>query len=267
MKKYISFFKLRFATKIQYRMASVTALTTQLIWGLMECLAYKAIAEASGGSIPMDYASIVTYIWLKEALLVLFNTWAVDNDLFSMITNGDVAYELCRPVSVYSMWFARTTGARMAEAVMRCVPVLCGAFLMPEDYRMTLPVSGVSFLLFLFTLFLALGITVTFCMLAYMLCFFTISAQGWRMVLTGAVEFLSGNIIPLPFFPQKYLSLLELTPFAYMQNVPFCIYSGDLVGREVYQCIGKQVFWLAALMLLGVIIWKRAEKRIVIQGG
>lgn len=267
MKKYLSFFKLRFATGMQYRMASVAALTTQLIWGLMECLAYKAVAEAMGGRIPMDYTSIVTYIWLKEALFILFNTCAADNELFAMITNGDVAYELCRPVSIYSMWFSRTTGARIAEALMRCIPVLFCAFLMPRAYRMTLPVSGVSFLLFLCTLLLASGITVSFCMLVYMLSFFTISPQGWRMVLTGAVEFLSGNIIPLPFFPKKYLSLLELTPFAYMQNVPFRIYSGDLAGAEVSRCIIKQIFWLVTLMLAGVVLWKQAEKRIVIQGG
>ena len=267
MKKYYCFFKLRFATGIQYRMASVTALTTQLIWGLMECLVYRAIAEASGGNMPMNYSSIVTYIWLKEALLVLFNTWAADNDLFAMIENGNIAYELCRPVSIYSMWFSRTAGARIAEEVMRCIPVLLCAFLMPETYRMTLPVNGISFLLFLFTLFLALGITVTFCMVVYMLCFFTISPQGWRMVLTGAVDFLSGNIIPLPFFPKKYLFLLEMSPFAYMQNVPFRIYSGDLAGGEIYLCIVKQIFWLAALLFMGVVIWKQAENRIVIQGG
>ena len=267
MKKYYCFFKLRFATGLQYRMASVTALTTQLIWGLMECLAFKAIAEASGSSLPMDYSSIVTYIWLKEAFLVLFNTWAADNDLFAMITNGDISYELCRPVSIYSMWFSRTTGARIAEAIMRCIPVLLCSFLMPTAYRMTLPVNSTSFLLFLLTLFLALGITVAFCMIVYMLCFFTISPQGWRMVMTGAVDFLSGNIIPLPFFPKKYLRLLELSPFAYMQNVPFRIYSGDLIGREMYQCILRQVFWLVSLMFLGIVIWKQAEKRIVIQGG
>ncbi len=34
MKKYLSFLKLRFATGMQYRMASVAALTTQLIWGI-----------------------------------------------------------------------------------------------------------------------------------------------------------------------------------------------------------------------------------------
>lgn len=267
MKKYYRFMKLRFSTGIQYRMASVTALTTQLVWGLMECLAYKAIAEASGGGLPMDYSSIVTYIWLKEALLVLFNTWAADNDLFAMIADGDIAYELCRPVSIYSMWFSRTLGARIAEAIMRCIPVLICAFLMPKMYRMTLPVNCVSFLLFLITLFLALGITVAFCMLVYMLCFFTISPQGWRMVLTGAVDFLSGNIIPLPFFPKKYLFLLELSPFAYMQNVPFRIYSRDLAGAEIYQCILKQIFWLAVLTFLGIVLWKQAEKRVVLQGG
>lgn len=267
MKKYVCFFKLRFSTGMQYRFSSVTALTTQVIWGLMECLAFRAIAEASGDGLPMDYTSIVTYIWLKEALYVFFNAWSSDNELFAMILNGDIAYELCRPLSVYAMWFARTVGARTAEAVMRCIPVLGCAFLMPGAYRMTLPVNPAAFGLFLVTLLLAFGITVTFCMLVYMLCFFTISPQGWRMVLTGAVEFLTGNLIPLPFFPKKFLFLVELSPFAYMQNVPFRIYSGDLAGAEVYTCILRQIFWLAALLLLGIAVWKRAEKRVVVQGG
>lgn len=267
MKKYVYFFRLRFSSGMQYRMASVTALTTQMIWGLMECLAYKAVAEASGSGLPMEYSSIVTYIWLKEALYVLFNTWSADHELFEMITNGDVAYEMCHPLSVYTMWFSRTVGARCAEAVMRCVPVLACAFLMPKPFRMTLPVTPASFGLFLVTLLLAFGITVTFCMLVYMLCFFTISPQGWRMMMTGAVEFLSGNLIPLPFFPKQYLFLVELSPFAYMQNVPFRIYSGDLAGAEAYLCIAKQIFWLAALLLAGSGLWKLAEKRVMIQGG
>ena len=100
----------------------------------------------------MNYSSIVTYIWLKEALLALCNTWAADNDLFAMITNGDITYELCRPVSIYSMWFSRTIGARIAEAIMRCIPVLLCAFLISQDYRMSLQVNGDSFLLFFISL-------------------------------------------------------------------------------------------------------------------
>ena len=85
--------------------------------------------------------------------------------------------------------------------------------------------------------------------------------------MTGAVDFLSGNIIPLPFFPKKYLFLLELSPFAYMQNVPFRIYSGDLVSGEIYHCIFKQIFWLVTMTFLGIVLWKQAEKRVILQGG
>ena len=79
-----------------------------------------------------------------------------DNDIFGMIMNGDVAYELCRPLSVYTMWFSRNVGGRMAETLLRCVPVLFCAFLMPEPYRMTLPVNMAAFGWFLFTMFLGI---------------------------------------------------------------------------------------------------------------
>ncbi len=267
MKKYYLFFRLRFAAGIQYRMAAVTALTTQLVWGIMECLAYKAVDKASCGGMPMDYSAIVSYIWLKEAFLALFNTWAADNDLFEMIKSGDISYELCRPLSVYAMWFSRNVGGRVSEALLRCVPVLLCAIVMPGPYRLGPPVSAEVFGLFLLTVVLGLGVTVAFCMLVYMLCFFTISPQGWRMVFTGGVDFLSGHLIPLPFFPAKYLRVAQNLPFAYMHNVPFRIYSGDLAGKEILPAVLGQVFWLLALIFAGLLVWKLAEKKIVIQGG
>ena len=267
MKKYYLFFKLRFATGVQYRMASVTALTTQLIWGIMECLAYKAIAEAMGEALPMDYSAIVTYIWLKEAFLALFLTWTGDKDIFSLIQNGGVSYELCRPVSVYTMWFSRIVGGRGAEALLRCVPIILCAFLLPKTLRMGLPVSPVVFVLFLVTLVLAVGVAVALCMFVNMLCFFTISPQGWRMVLLGSADFFMGNIIPLPFFPENFRKVTELLPFAYMQNVPFRVYSGDLPVAELGPVMAKQVFWLVALVAAGLFVWKQVERKIVVQGG
>ena len=267
MKKYFMFFKLRFASGLQYRMASVTALTTQLIWGIMECLAYKAIAEAMGEALPMDYSAIVTYIWLKEAFLALFLTWTGDKDIFSLIQSGGVSYELCRPVSVYTMWFSRIVGGRGAEALLRCVPIILCAFLLPKTLRMGLPVSPVAFVLFLVTLVLAVGVAVALCMFVNMLCFFTISPQGWRMVLLGSADFFMGNIIPLPFFPESFRKVTEWLPFAYMQNVPFRVYSGDLPVTELGPVMAKQVFWLVALVAAGLFVWKQVERKIVVQGG
>lgn len=267
MRKYYSFFKTRFACGMQYRMASVSAVTTQFLWGLMECLAYKALQESSAAGLPMDYAAIVSYIWLKEAFLVLFNTWAADNDIFAMIMDGGIAYEMCRPVSLYDMWYARTLGGRMALAALKCGPVLALAFLVPAPYKMGAPASFPALLLFLLTMLLGTGVTAAFCMLVYFLSFFTISPQGWKMLLTGAVEFLSGSVIPIPFVPEPWRTVLELLPFASMQNVPFRIYSGDLAGGEMVSAIGLQVFWLCALILCGKLICRKAQRRVVVQGG
>ncbi|MCM1153893.1 MAG: ABC-2 family transporter protein [Roseburia sp.] len=267
MHKYISFFRLRFAMGLQYRAAAIGGIVTQFLWGFMECLAFRAFWEAAPEAFPMDFSAVVAYVWLREAFFALFTAWHADNEIFDSIINGDIAYELCRPLSIYHMWFARTVGIRLANASIRCLPILLASFFMPEPFRMTLPQSPASLCLFVLTMFLGLGVTVAFCMFVYILSFFTISPQGLRMTFTSMVEFLAGAIIPLPFMPDGVRKALELLPFAGMFNVPLRIYSGDLAGAEMLRAIGLQCFWLAALYIAGRILCRAAERKVVVQGG
>jgi ABC-2 type transport system permease protein len=154
MKKYYYFLKIRFNAGIQYRAAALTGLITQFVWGLMECIVFIVLLEANAASSPMSITQVVSYFWLNEAFLMLFNTWATDNDIFSMIIDGGIAYELCRPVSIYSMWFSRTVGGRIAAAGMRCFPIILGAFLLPKPYRLMAPDSISALILFIFTMLL-----------------------------------------------------------------------------------------------------------------
>lgn len=267
LRKYFSFFRMRFQMGLQYRAAAAGGCVTQFLWGIMECLAFRAFYEADESAFPMAFSSVVAYVWLREAFFALFTTWNTDNELFDSVINGNIAYELCRPLSVYRMWFARTAGNRLANAALRCVPILFAAFLLPEPFRMTLPVNVQSMLLFIITMFLGTGVTVAFCMFVYLLAFFTISPQGLRMVFTAMVQFLSGAIIPLSFMPDSVRRVLELLPFAGMFNVPLRIYSGDLVGAKMLRAIGMQIFWLILLTACGKLLCRAAERRIVVQGG
>lgn len=267
MKKYFTFYKIRFHVGLQYRSASVTALTTQFLWGLMECFAYRALLKTNAIDFPMEFQALVSYVWLKEAFFVLFTTWMTDNEIFSMIINGDISYELCRPVSIYNMWFFRNIGGRVASTALRCGPIIVAALLLPAPYRLTMPKDIKFFGLFLVSMCLALFVTVSFCMLVYILSFFTISPQGLRMILTGAVELLSGSTIPLPFIPNPIRGIIELLPFASMQNVPLRIYSGNLAGDKMMYALILQLFWILILILLGKVISRLAERRVVVQGG
>ena len=87
------------------------------------------------------------------------------------------------------------------------------------------------------------------------------------MVFTSAIDFLAGAIIPIPFFPEKLAKVLEMLPFAAMQNVPLRIYSGSLNGTELVQAISLQIFWLVVITLMGKILCRKAEKSAVVQGG
>lgn len=267
MKKYLSFFRLRFSCGLQYRAAAWAGVVTQFAWGFMEIMMFHAFYEAEPAAFPMSLEATVAYVWLQQAFLAFFMAWMMEGEIFDIIRNGNIVYELVRPINIYNMWFARSLANRMSKALLRCFPILVVASLLPQTYRMSLPRSLSTALLFLLTMVLGLLVTVALCMLIYVLSFFTVSPDGLRIFFVSGVEFLSGAVIPLPFFPEKLRFFLELLPFASMQNVPFRIYSGGMTGEEILRALCLQLFWLVVLAGLGRLLCRVAVKRVIVQGG
>lgn len=267
MKKYISFFRLRFSMGLQYRTAAAAGIVTQFFWGAMEILVFRAFYEADAAAFPMSFDAVVTYIWLQQAFLAVFGAWIIEGEIFEAIRNGNIAYELCRPVSIYQMWFSRSVANRVSKALLRCVPILAVAALLPAPYGLRLPASWLYGGLFLVTLVLGLLVIVAFTMLVYITTFYTLSPDGVRIFFVSAVEFFAGAVIPLPFFPEKLRVILELLPFAAMQNVPLRIYSGSMTGEEMLRAVCLQIFWLAVLVGAGWRLCRRAERKVLVQGG
>lgn len=104
-------------------------------------------------------------------------------------------------------------------------------------------------------------------MLIYIVTFYTLDPLGVRIVAVSMSEFLTGGIVPLPFMPDGLRNIVELTPFAAMQNLPFRIYSGSIAGTELVRGVALQLFWVVFLIWLGRVLMKRALRRVVVQGG
>lgn len=267
MKKYRSFFRMHFLVGLQYRTAAVAGIATQFVWGSMEILVFNAFYGTNADAFPMTFSATASYIWLQQAFLMLFMAWVMENELFDMIISGDIAYTLCRPVHLYSMWFARTTAVRLSKACLRCFPVLIITAFIPAPFGLSLPPDAETALWFLLTMILGILVTVSLCMVVYMLSFFTVSPMGLRMVFLSVYELLSGAVVPLPFFPDGFKEIVELLPFAAAQNIPFRIYGGDIVGTEIYKAVASQLFWIVVLVLTGRLLCRAAMKKTVIQGG
>ncbi len=267
MKKYLSFFRLRFIMGLQYRISALAGVSTQFAWGFMEIFAFKAFYETSPECFPMTFAATASYIWLQQAFLALFAAWLIEGEIFANIMNGNIAYELCRPINIYNMWFSRSVANRLSKAVLRCLPILIVAAFLPEPYAISAPASLLHFGLFLLALVLGVGVVVAFCMLTYALTFFTISPNGLRILFVSTIEFFTGAIIPLPFFPEKIQAVLELLPFAAMQNVALRIYSANMSSPEMLKALSLQIFWFILLVICGKKLCSIAETKVTVQGG
>ena len=267
MNKYLAIFRIRFANSLQYRVATLAGMATQFAWGMMEILALSAFYNVNPAAFPMTFSQTVSYIWMQQAFLALFMSWFFDEDIFASITSGGIAYELARPVDLYSRWFCQSAANRLAKAVLRCFPILIIAFVMPEPYRLSLPASGTQFFMFLLAALLSLGVVVSFAMLVYISTLYTLSPRGIRIISAVLADFLAGATIPLPFFPQPFRAVAELLPFASMQNMPLRIYSGHISGLDAVRGMGLQIVWLLTLVLIGRLMMNHALRKVTVQGG
>lgn len=267
MKKYIAFFRIRFSMGLQYRTAAMAGIVTQFVWGFMQIMIFRAFYKADELAFPITLSATSSYIWLQQAFLAFFAAWMMENEIFDSIVSGNIAYELCRPIRIYNMWFTRSLANRLSRALLRCLPILFVAAFVPSPYGMAAPASFFNLVLSVVTLILGLLVTVAFCMLVYTLSFFTISPQGLRMVFVSLVEFFAGGVIPIPFFPERFQKVLELLPFASMQNVGLLVYSGSISGEQLQKAVVVQLFWLITLVFAGSSLCKYAEKKVTVQGG
>ena len=122
-------------------------------------------------------------------------------------------------------------------------------------------------LAFFISVFLALGLVVSFAMIMFITLFYTISQRGIKIIVTAVSSFLSGGMIPLAFFPEKILTILKYLPFSPMQSTPLLIYSGNITGTEILKGIAMQIIWMIILIVIGKVLMNHSIKHVVVQGG
>ncbi|MFD0681635.1 MULTISPECIES: ABC transporter permease [unclassified Paenibacillus] len=267
MKAYISVFKLRISNGLQYRAAALAGIGTQFFFGFMFIMIFEAFYAHAIQEPPMTLSQVITYTWLKQAFLVFIVLWLRDNELFQLITSGNIAYELCRPNDIYGFWYAKLLAQRLSSALLRCFPILIVVFFLPAPYGLQLPPDFISFLLFLAVLIVGLLMIIAISMLIYISVFVTMSPAGSLLLFSVFGEFLSGLIIPVPLMPGWMQQIVYLLPFHWTADFPFRVFTGNLSKSEAVTGLGIQIVWLAALITFGKFAMSKALKRVVVQGG
>jgi ABC-2 type transport system permease protein len=256
---------------LQYRAAALAGLWTQIFFGLVLVMIYEAFYGSTTARQPMTFAEIVSYVWLGQALLAML-PWNADAEIRAMVRGGGVAYELCRPVDLYALWYARAVALRTAPTVLRAFPMSVFAVaVLPliglGEWALSSPPSIDAAIAFAATLVCTLLLGCALTTLINISLLWTVSGDGAAVLLTSMATFLSGMIVPLPLFPDWAQPVVRALPFAGLADLPFRVFTGHIPAAAVVPVLAHQLFWTVALVLIGRWLLSRGVRRLVVQGG
>ena len=263
MKAYLSVFRMRLRMETQYRGAVLGGIVCQVFFGLILISVYRALY--AGKPQPLPFSHVTTYVWLQQAFFRML--LSSDADLMDKIRTGAIAYDLCRPVRLYGFYYARIMAQKLMGSLLRAFPMLVFAALLPEGWGISLPASLPALALSLAALLLGLccvcameNITMAFTMR-------TLDPRGFQAMLNLLMMILSGNILPLTLFPDSWQRVITLLPYAQMLDAPIRLYTGEYALPRAPGVLLLQGVWTVLLVLAGLLLWRRNQRRMIIQGG
>lgn len=264
LSKYLAFTRMSFLELLAYRLRYYTGVITYFLHVSVYYFIWTAIFEKRGDVVAgYRLPEMVTYVaigWVTRAFY--FNN--IDWDVAQDVIEGRIAAELMRPVDYQLVQYASALGEALFRFLLFALPisvVICAIFPVgpPESV-----VNGAAFVAsILLSLLIFAGINFIVGVAAVRMK----SIMGLIRAKQFLIQFLSGLLIPLPFFPETAARILEVLPFAGMAHYPLQIYLGRIRGPAILWALLVQALWGVALFYLGSLLWRDSTRRMTIQGG
>jgi viologen exporter family transport system permease protein len=253
----------RYAT---YRQATIAGSFTNIVFGFLRCYVLLAVAEGAVGGRPAGYdaTQLATYVWVGQGLLTVVALWGW-TDLSDRIRSGDVGSDLLRPVHPVIGYLAPDIGRSGHAMLTRFVPPLVvGAIVFP------LYLPGRWGTVPLFVLSVAMAVVASFAcrFLVNATAYWLHDARGPLILWTLASGVLAGLYFPLRLLPDWLAVTLWVgTPFPSLLQTPLdVLVERDPPAMQV-GLVALQAVWAAVLLAVCAVVQRRAERKMVIQGG
>jgi ABC-2 type transport system permease protein len=261
--KYLHLTAISLKTALAYRTQFFTSLLSSIIWLAVMWFVWTAVFSSSATDTirGLTLPAMITYMTISIAIKGLFES---DNEarIESLVKTGAIVTTLIRPIYYPFSVLFQELGPTILALIVRSIPIVLIAVF---AFGIAPPASPLAFLL---SVTMAWLISWSLVYLTGLWAFWTTgSIWGIRRVRRMVEELFSGATIPLYLFPGWLAGVAYLLPFQAMFNIPISIYTGLISGPAVLSALSLQLGWVLALGLACWAVWRRAERKMVIQGG
>ncbi|UZN03268.1 ABC transporter permease [Cellulomonas sp. S1-8] len=255
--------RLRFATAYAYRasMLWLLGITVTQVFVLRQV--WEALFRSRADVLPLSLDEVLVSITLANLIVWCFPTQTVSGWVRERVREGSVVFDLVRPVGYVPQLGAHLVGACASASAM----VVLALPLVALVGRLTPPAGWDAGLLFVVSLLLGLTVAGLLAALLALVAFWTTEVNGMAMLYSLVASFFSGVFVPVEAFPDALRTLALLTPFPATAAVPISLYLGRVEGTDALAALGLQLLWIVVLGATASFVWRRARRRVVVQGG
>jgi ABC-2 type transport system permease protein len=206
-----------------------------------------------GGYTPRDFAAYFLVVFLVRQMTPAWVMGSLDRQ----IRLGEMSPLLLRPVDPYwghAAWHLVGTMIKMPIVVPVVVAGLALAGALDALYWSRLP-------LFLLATFGAWAIHFNLMYALGLLAFWTDQATALDNLAFTLLQVFGGVLIPLDLYPDSLRWLLPYTPYFYVVNFPVKVLTAEWTTLALLQTFAVQAAWIAAIVALQRLLWRRGLRR------
>ncbi len=252
--KYFGVIRMTWIQALEYKANSLVG-TFAIISGVfIEYLLWKrifltqGISEVNG----FTFRDLMVYIFLCLVVGQLKSSWVTSLEMITAIREGELNKYLIRPISFFTYHFMLFVGYNSLFYLVYFFMITGIIIFFPLwAFPTFLHILG-----FLGTLIISiyLSYTVYFVMVCFAFWFGEVRALIIAYNLANMV--LSGQMVPLRFFPESVLKILHFTPLPYLVDLPVSIATGNLAidrwGIETFHSL----IWSVIMTVIGTVVYR-----------
>lgn len=261
MTPYLTYFRKSFKQSIAYRATVWLQIVAAVVSVFVQVSVWKSLI-GSGSVDGITVGTMITYAIINAVMLAF--TLKPVNDVDARLRSGDISIDLLRPIQYPLLVLADQLGRAAFRLVFIAVPVVV---ISAVFFDFTLPPSAMSSMSFLLSIIFALLISYGIGYLIALLSFWFLTTFHFSWAIGGLITLFSGSFLPLWFFPDRWEMIARLLPFQYLGFVPAAVWLGQIEGNELVRTMILGILWSSFLILVAHILWNRATRQLVVQGG
>lgn len=263
LRAYPAFTATAFQSRLAYRNQVWSGVFGELV-GTFAFIAVWTAAFSNARTVDgVTLPDMVTYVLIAGPLLH-WNTTPFIREVGEAIRTGNVTTFLLKPLHYPGLLLFNQLGNNAFEQVSITLPVIV---IVALTVGVLPPASAAYGLLFLFYWAISWLMLFLIATIIGLLAFWVLTAFALDWFLRGIMAVASGAIVPLWFMPTPLATVLGKLPFAWVSYYPSAVYLGKLDLSSTLLHLGLGLAWLAILGLSLAWLWRRASRRLIVQGG